>query len=390
MRFSTLQSLGEHFDTLMDTFQSQLIRTAIQSLASIYPTFASQIESAASSLSAEQLLELQSLLVNVQLRAQSTSSGEQPSLLIQHQDGLAAPTIDTHFSNQSNFQYQSTHPQCTIQHLLHSQPHLPLSSLTSTLPNTTHVNEDPLAELFTQKSQAYDSFNSCKPIPTSLVNAPKPCYDNGVNHSPFQEALFLATQPESTILPYTSPNLASDQAPVHPLSFDNYQPCINDKTTHLHPDDHLDSSDLGDLDDLENETCEPPALRQSYTNGQKLKLIQDVEIVGVKEAIRLAGLDVHPSMVYRWMRTKNKLEQHRSTARKSGSGRRPALSLEYEQAIVAWIQEQQSHKFEITFSTVRKYARSLMPPGTGMKLSTGWFMGFCRRNNIGQLCESSS
>ncbi|KAH6563983.1 hypothetical protein BASA62_008174 [Batrachochytrium salamandrivorans] len=417
----------------------QLVQSAMESLASACVRHF-QDKTGAGALSQEQLLQVQSHLAQLQAQVQAhvqthVHQLEQDELVLQYQqetastsaaaasfqdnqqqsllltpplslsdnDLLFGPSGIASLSPALHAPVHNIHPALASvfhrppqqqQQLLQPQHHLaPSPVLQSAVQNIDQVDPDNLSLNFYPFEVQENSFLNTDPSQSHFSQRPQiptPTYLNDSDHSILQAAVLLASQTQQAPPPWISPDLAATQlALAQYYALDKRNPPTHNAASNQGAADLPIAADSSDVDDIASETFGAPVMRQSYTNGQKLQIIEDAELLGVREAIRLSGLDLHASMVYRWMNTKKKLSQHRSTARKTGSGRKPALSLEYEQAIVGWIQEQRNHRLNVSFSVVRKFAKSLMPPGSDMKLSSGWFMGFCRRNNIGQLCESS-
>ena len=118
-------------------------------------------------------------------------------------------------------------------------------------------------------------------------------------------------------------------------------------------------------------------IRKSFTCAQKLKVIRMANISGISATSR--HLDIHKSMISRWIRRENVMQSSKKSTRKIGSGRTPSFPT-HEKNVNDYILNLRNQAIPVCYDMIKSKMFSSTP--SSFKASNGWLYGFLRRYKL--------
>ena len=118
--------------------------------------------------------------------------------------------------------------------------------------------------------------------------------------------------------------------------------------------------------------------RKSYPMKFKEKVLEEANVIGLREAARKFSLD--PTTLCRWKKSLSATNKTAVTCRMSGGGR-PVLDQDMEEDIFSWIKERRNKNWRVTRSMIQNHAKEVSNV-TGFSASDGWCTNFLKRFNL--------
>ncbi len=119
---------------------------------------------------------------------------------------------------------------------------------------------------------------------------------------------------------------------------------------------------------------------KTYTTREKISVLVDVELYGLRAASRLHKIPV--STLGAWMK-QDLFRQRTKSGRLPGSGRKISYGDDIDTAILQWILEKQKNQVRVTSANIMAYARdTVQPKFPKFQASRGWLEAFMRRHGL--------
>jgi transposase-like protein len=125
-------------------------------------------------------------------------------------------------------------------------------------------------------------------------------------------------------------------------------------------------------------------IRNSFTSAQKLKIIAAAKSTGV--SVTALHINIHKSMIYRWIKMEENIKSSKKSTRKIGSGRTPSFP-EAENDVNDYILNLRKESISVCYDMIKSKMSSLCP---SFKASNGWLYGFLKRYTLGlRICTTT-